>query len=110
MNQTTIHDLRGLSPREAYDFTQCTDGVRHGDVLLLSDGVGVLDQAWPCAVVGDCHGFHDLMPTSTWDMVLRDIEPTKVAALQTGLTLAWALAADGLTTLRNTTHQPDDQE
>jgi hypothetical protein len=41
--------------RDAYDASQCDDGIRDGDVLVVpAEGViGILVQAWPTAVVWD---------------------------------------------------------
>lgn len=49
--QPKIIDLRDLDMGRAYDFTQ-GDQVQHGDVLLVSDGVAIMDRAWPVMVAG----------------------------------------------------------
>lgn len=90
---TRAHDLRGLSPTEAYDETQTNDEIKHGDVLLVDGAVGVLDAAWPCVVVGDHASYHCVMPTSTWDDIVQGCTTEEgKRKLQDGLLAAWAIA------------------
>lgn len=55
----------------AYDASQVLDHIRNGDVLSVPDEmvVGILIEAWPCAVT-DQHGqFHTLGPDISWEAV-----------------------------------------
>ncbi|MEU4095517.1 hypothetical protein [Streptomyces sp. NPDC026673] len=57
--QPAVHYLDG-DTRDAYDATQCRDGIRDGDVLVVESAkvVGFLDAAWPVAIT-EAHGeFH----------------------------------------------------
>lgn len=59
MEGIAVHDHFG-STTDAYDETQCNEAIRSGDVLVIeSEGVvGILDEAWPCAVTvahGELH-------------------------------------------------------
>ena len=92
--QPKIIDLQSLSLREAYDFTQYGP-VHHGDVLLVSDGVAVLDRAWPIMVAGRSDVFHYLVDGATWAEYLTDLAADKAARLAAGLELA-ELPADVL--------------
>ena len=92
--QTKIIDLRSLAMGEAYDFTQYGP-VHHGDVLLVSDGVAVLDRAWPVMVSGRSDVFHRLADGATWAEYLAELATDKAARLAAGLELA-ALPADAL--------------
>jgi len=59
------------STGEAYDASQCDDDISDGDVLVVPSEsvVGVLIQAWPCAV-GTLHGeFHTAGPELDWSAV-----------------------------------------
>lgn len=61
MKQTyTTHDLTSYSMGEAYDFTQYSDTVKDGDVLLVLDGIAIMFKAWPVMVTGDSEVFHSL--------------------------------------------------
>lgn len=64
MTQTI--DLRHLSMEEAYDATQMRDDIRHGDVLLVQDGIAILDRAWPIMFSGTSKVFHMLAPEKNW--------------------------------------------
>jgi len=92
--QPKIIDLQGLAMGEAYDFTQYGP-VHHGDVLLVSDGVAVLDRAWPVMVSGRSDVFHRLADGVTWADYLAELATDKAARLAAGLELA-ELPADVL--------------
>jgi hypothetical protein len=86
--------MRSLAMGQAYDFTQYGP-VHHGDVLLVSDGVAVLDRAWPVMVSGRSDVFHRLADGATWSEYLAELSADKAARLAAGLELA-ALPADQL--------------
>jgi len=92
--KTRIIDLRALAMGEAYDFTQYGP-VHHGDVLLVGDGVAVLDRAWPVMVSGRSDVFHRLADGATWPEYLAELATDKAARLAAGLKLA-TLPADAL--------------
>ncbi|CAJ0808459.1 hypothetical protein R77560_04723 [Ralstonia thomasii] len=54
--------------RNVYDWTQCDDGLRDGDVFLFANGTraGILVEAWPTVVVGDAEHLHTLAG-ATWE-------------------------------------------
>jgi hypothetical protein len=54
----TVHNLLNLSMSEAYDYTQYSDTVKNGDTLIVSDGVGVMMNAWPAMLTGTSEVFH----------------------------------------------------
>jgi len=58
----TIHNLLNLSMSEAYDYTQYSDTIKDGDILIVKDGVGVMVEAWPSMASGESKVFHK--PTS----------------------------------------------
>ena len=89
-----IVNLQHLAMSQAYDFTQYGP-VHHGDVLLVSDGVAVLDRAWPVMVSGTSDTFHRLADGATWSEYLAELPADKAARLAAGLELA-ALPADQL--------------
>ena len=95
--ETKIIDLRSLAMSEAYDFTQYGP-VRHGDVLLVGDGVAVLYLAWPCMVSGASDVFHRLADGSDWDQVAVDLvdegRADVAARLRSGVDLARRPFAD----------------
>jgi hypothetical protein len=82
-----VIDLQSLAMGQAYDFTQYGP-VHHGDVLLVSDGVAVLDRAWPVMVSGRSDVFHRLADGVTWAEYLADLATDKAARLAAGLELA----------------------
>lgn len=53
-----------VSSGEAYDASQCSDEIAHGDVLVADNGkvVGFLYHAWPLAVTLDAGVFHEVSP------------------------------------------------
>jgi len=89
-----VIDLQSLAMDQAYDFTQYGP-VHHGDVLLVSDGVAVLDRAWPVMVSGRSDVFHRLADGVTWAEYLAELATDKAARLAAGLELA-ELPADVL--------------
>lgn len=90
-----VINLQSLAMGQAYDFTQYGP-VHHGDVLLVSDGVAVLDRAWPVMVSGHSDVFHCLADGVTWaEYLAADKAADKAARLAAGLELA-ELPADVL--------------
>lgn len=63
---TNVIDLRDMSMGDAYDETQTRDDIHHGDVLLVRDGVAILDRAWPIMFSGVSEVFHMLAPGKNW--------------------------------------------
>ncbi len=64
------------STGEAYDASQCDDGIHDGDILSVPSEhvVGILLEAWPTAITEETGEFHtpvDLnwaaVPQTTWD-------------------------------------------
>jgi len=53
---------------DVYDWTQCEDGLRDGDVFLFANGTraGILVKAWPTLVDGDGVHLHTLAGV-TWE-------------------------------------------
>jgi hypothetical protein len=92
--QPKIIDMQALDMGQAYDFTQYGP-VHHGDVLLVSDGVAVLDRAWPVMVSGRSDVFHRLADGITWAAALAELAADEAARLAAGLELA-ELPADVL--------------
>ena len=70
MNQTI--DLRHLSMSEAYDETQTNENIGHGAVLLVQDGIAILDRAWPIMFSGTSEVFHMLAPETNWSDIELD--------------------------------------
>ena len=71
MTTYTVHDLTSYSMEEAYDFTQYSDTVKDGDVLIVPDGFAIMYKAWPTMALGDSSVFHTVEPTlgdigTTW--------------------------------------------
>lgn len=58
-----LHYLRDLDMGDAYDRTQVDDTIRNGDILLVKDGVAVMDVAWPTMIVGESTVFHNFNAT-----------------------------------------------
>ncbi|WP_227461647.1 hypothetical protein [Cupriavidus pauculus] len=60
-----------LNGADLYDWTQTESALRDGDVFLSKDGkaAGVLMEAWPVLVAGDCEALHTLAETTTWETV-----------------------------------------
>lgn len=63
--QPKIFDLRDLDMVSAYDWSQYGP-VKHGDVMLVADGVAVMCEAWPVMVVGDSDVFHRPADGVSW--------------------------------------------
>lgn len=90
----TTHDLRNLTMREAYDATQMRDDIKHGDVLIVTDGVAILDRAWPLMYRGTSKVFHMLADGANWHDVLLDQRTAeKRDAFEAGLELAALVSA-----------------
>jgi hypothetical protein len=55
-----IHYARNISAddSDAYNFTQCN--ARDGDVIVFSDAVAVMVEAWPCSVCGITGVLHEV--------------------------------------------------
>lgn len=87
-----IINLQSLAMGQAYDFTQYGP-VHHGDVLLVSDGVAVLDRAWPVMVSGRSDVFHRLADGVTWAEYLADLAADRSADLAADLAAGLELAA-----------------
>lgn len=53
---------------DVYDWTQCEDSLRDGDVFLFANGTraGILVKAWPTLVDGDAEHLHTLAG-ATWE-------------------------------------------
>ena len=62
-----VHDFSKLSPRDLYDETQTNDNINDGDILISSNGIGIMVGAWPVVVVGDIEGFHKLSLDEKWE-------------------------------------------
>lgn len=92
--QPKIIDLRDLDMGRAYDFTQ-GDQVQHGDVLLVSDGVAIMDRAWPVMVAGRSDVFHTLVEGVIWADYVATLPADKAARLAAGLELADAALVGG---------------
>jgi hypothetical protein len=87
MDKTRIFDLRDLDMGDAYDYTQCGP-VRHGDVLLVTDGVAIMYRAWPVMVTGISDVFHSVSSGSTWQDMLAKLSYEHAHCLAGGLELA----------------------
>ena len=74
-----IFDLRSLDMPSAYDRAQ-SETIRHGDVLLVADGVAVLVDAWPVMVAGTSDVFHRLADGVTWETFALDYRHPGMAA------------------------------
>jgi len=88
-----VINLQLVDMGQAYDFTQCGP-VDHGDVLLVADGVAVLDRAWPVMVAGESEVFHHLADGVTWSDYLTHLDPGKADRLAAGVALATLPVAD----------------
>jgi len=60
-----IHEFQ--SSGEAYDASQVSDEISHGDILVVAseNAVAVLDKAWPVAVTEFAGAFHIVSPDLT---------------------------------------------
>ena len=89
-----IFDLRALDMSAAYGYSQWGP-VRHGDVMVVADGVAVLCQAWPTMVAGTSTVFHQLADGVTWESVAQGLErPGMAARLLAGVAAAGRPAAE----------------
>lgn len=57
-----VIDLRRFTMSEAYDFTQSSNIILDGDIMLVDDGVAIMVEAWPVMAAGESTVFH--MPTA----------------------------------------------
>lgn len=63
-----VHDLTALSMSSAYDETQTAEHIKPGDLLVVQDGIAILDAAWPVMIVGESKHFHHLnVESTTWE-------------------------------------------
>ena len=69
----SVHTFDGMSSGQAYDWTQCNDEVRFGDVLIVPrEGiVGIMVAAWPLAVTRSHGQFHQIDPAIGWDKAIK---------------------------------------
>jgi hypothetical protein len=91
---TRIFDLRDLDMASAYDWSQ-SEPIRHGDVMLVADGVAVMCEAWPCMVAGDSEVFHRPADGVTWETFAQDCpRPGMAERLLAGVAVARRPVAD----------------
>jgi hypothetical protein len=66
-----VHRFPGNTSAEVYAFTQTSDAVKDGDVLVVPDEhvVGVLIGAWPVAVSDETGAFHPTQDGFDWSQV-----------------------------------------
>jgi hypothetical protein len=63
-----IHDLTALTMQDAYAETQQGDRIKPGDLLVVEDGIAILDGPWPVMLIGKSKHFHHLnVESATWD-------------------------------------------
>ena len=85
---TKIFDLRDLDMASAYDWSQC-EAIRHGDVMLVADGVAIMCEAWPTMVAGASSVFHRVADGVTWERFALDCpRPGMAAQLLAGVAVA----------------------
>jgi len=67
------------STGEAYDASQTSDHIKDGDVLVIGREqiVGVLFEAWPCAVTDNHGAFHQLAPDTDITAIPKTAGSTK---------------------------------
>ena len=53
-----LHDLRGVSHQEAYDLIQCDPTIKEGHLLIIDNGIAILNSAWPTMVHGVSEVLH----------------------------------------------------
>ena len=68
---TKIFDLRALDMSSAYDWSQ-SEPIKHGDVMLVADGVAIMCEAWPVMVAGASDVFHRVADGVTWERFAQD--------------------------------------
>ncbi len=92
--QTKIFDLRDLDMASAYDWSQC-EAVRHGDLMLVADGVAIMCEAWPVMVAGASDVFHRVADGVTWEAFAQDCpRPGMAEQLLAGVAVAQRPLAD----------------
>lgn len=92
--QTKIFDLRDLGMASAYDWSQC-EAIRHGDVMLVADGVAIMCEAWPVMVAGASDVFHRVADGVTWEQFAQDCpRPGMAEQLLAGVAVAGRPVAD----------------
>jgi len=92
--QTKIFDLRDLDMASAYDWSQC-EAVRHGDLMLVADGVAIMCEAWPVMVAGASDVFHRMADGVTWERFAQDCpRPGMAEQLLAGVAVAQRPLAD----------------
>jgi len=92
--QTKIFDLRDLDMASAYDWSQC-EAVRHGDLMLVADGVAIMCEAWPVMVAGASDVFHRVADGVTWERFAQDCpRPGMAEQLLAGVAVAQRPLAD----------------
>ncbi|MGY3341115.1 hypothetical protein ACVW0K_007308 [Streptomyces filamentosus] len=81
----------------AYDASQCSTDLRHGDVLVAEQekAVAVLSRAWPCAVTASHGEFHrpDRNPADADSSLAPSVCAAVVAAAALGSCLSPAIGA-----------------
>lgn len=92
--ETKIFDLRDLDMASAYDWSQ-SEPIRHGDVMLVADGVAVMCEAWPVMVAGASDVFHRVADGVTWERFALDCpRPGMAERLLAGVAVAQRPLAD----------------
>ena len=92
--QTKIFDLRDLDMASAYDWSHC-EAVRHGDLMLVADGVAIMCEAWPVMVAGASDVFHRMADGVTWERFAQDCpRPGMAEQLLAGVAVAQRPLAD----------------
>jgi hypothetical protein len=92
--KTKIFDLRDLDMGSAYDWSQ-SEPIRHGDVMLVADGVAVMCEAWPVMVAGASDVFHRVADGVTWEQfALACPRPGMADQLLAGVAVAGRPVAD----------------
>jgi hypothetical protein len=75
-----VHDLNRFTMREAYDYTQYSESILDGDIMLVDDGVAVMVEAWPVMAVGESTVFHQASPdfhTETGNKYMASFDQAK---------------------------------
>jgi hypothetical protein len=92
--QPRIFDLRDLDMASAYDWSQSAQ-IKHGDVMLVADGVAVMCEAWPVMVAGASDVFHRVADGVTWELFAQDCpRPGMAERLLAGVAVAQRPLAD----------------
>jgi hypothetical protein len=84
------HEFWGSDNEFSYGWTQTTDEIKSGDILITKSVVGFLWKAWPVAVtkeVGEFHHPDDNFVSSDWDDVRESISEAQRIARECGLVL-----------------------